>query len=164
MTYRYRTAVAALLLGVQACADIPDQISAPDQTVQVSEESDPRADRVARGIALALAEPDIRERLPEDLRDSPFPAHRLHLRSYLHRPRGRPLLEEAARALNLSVATLAGELAGLPDMQMYLPRSLDRVRWTGTGDLVVVGSAEPVERFALRNHLTGLGVTQLLPK
>ena len=71
------------------------------------------ADSIGRALAIALNSGAIRQQVLEDLRDSPFPKHHIHLPSYLSGPRGASLL------------TALAEVAGIPPnriVQMSLIR------------------------------------------
>jgi hypothetical protein len=114
---------------------------APSAQVSVVPAHQTTVDSVARGIALAMASSDVRTRLLDDFRDSPFPAHALELRSYLSGTQGSVIARDAARALNMSEPAFLKLVAALPSMEFKMERALDRVQWTGTANVVVYGSA-----------------------
>lgn len=146
MRPRTRTAAlvfSGLLLGVQGCTDsgvpaitVPPDVAPSHAQIYARGPAAP----VARGIALALARPDLRRHVLEDMRDSPFPRHRLHLSSYLHGERGTRIVLAAAQALKMQSEEFLALLEGLPEMELHMARSYDRGLWTGTHDVVVAGS------------------------
>jgi hypothetical protein len=91
----------------------------------------------------------------EDLRDSPFHQHKLHLQSYLHGPRGAAIADAAAAAQGITKGEFLKALARLPELELLMPRPVDRARWTGTPDLVVVGTARTPRELASTLNLTG---------
>jgi hypothetical protein len=143
-THTYALVLAGLLLGLQGCKDntptSPE--SPPDNAVltQTGTQLDNAVDPVARGIAMALSDPGLRRQLLEDLRDSPFPKHGLHLQSYLRGTRGRVIAAAAAAAEKMETEQLLALVGTLPELQLSVPISYDRAFWTGTGDIVVTGS------------------------
>jgi hypothetical protein len=157
---RYRAlALGALVLAAQACSDLPSAApdAAPRRGALGAQAPDP-ADPVVRALASALAEPAARARLLEDLRDSPFPKHRLHLKSYLRGNSGGALLAAGARRAGIRPARLNALLDSLPDMEILMPVSMDRVGWKGTPDLVVTGSALAGAEIHRRGSLSGYTV------
>lgn len=113
-------------------------------------------DSLARYLALALSDAGVRKLLLEDLRDSPFPLHRIHLASYLQGTRGRTLAVAMSSRSNIAsnrVSVLSGARGGL---QLVLRRSVDRTDWTGTPDIAVKGVAltlqERAEEFRKAPH------------
>lgn len=142
--------LAVLLVGLAACSDTGDVPLTPESTnsnrsvAQTSQD----VDALARGIAVALAEPAVRRQLLEDLRDSPFRRHSLHLRSYLRGRRGIAIATAAARASGMQVEQLLALEAALPELEISMPRSLDRIKWTGTSDIVVFGTTATLRKRA----------------
>jgi hypothetical protein len=98
---------------------------------------------LARGLALALKNPVLRKQLLEDLRDSPFPFHKLDLSSYLHGVRGVELVAAAARNLAVSPASLltSADAALRSGVEIGMPRYGDRMQWNGDASVVVFGFA-----------------------
>jgi hypothetical protein len=130
------------------------QIAAPASAAQTARALDP----FLKGIAMALSSPDLRRQVLEDLRDSPFPKHKLHLQSYLGSARGRTIATAAGRAIGVSLEQFLATLDGLPSLEFSVSRSIDRVRWTGTDDVVVVGSAADLTDILRAGRLSGYNV------
>lgn len=145
-----RGVLAAMLVGLAACSDKVDLPLAPGAAnanrgvVQSSED----VDAIARGIAVALADPTIRRQLLEDLRDSPFRKHGLHLRSYLRGNRGMVIGAAAAQATGMRTEQWLALEASLPALELSMPRSLDRVQWRGTENIVVFGTTATLRQRA----------------
>jgi|GEM_PF-3483085 hypothetical protein len=93
-----------------------------------------------RGIALAMASSEVRARVLEDFRDSPFPKHALELGSYLNGAKGGIVARDAARALGTSQPAFLKLVGALPSMGFKMERALDRVQWAGTANVVVYGA------------------------
>ncbi|MEJ7758279.1 MAG: hypothetical protein WKF55_01675 [Gemmatimonadaceae bacterium] len=97
------------------------------------------ADSLARFVAIALSDESLRRALFEDLRDSPFPQHRIHLSSYLRGSRGVLLADKVSRATGISRVELARLASVRGGLQIVLRRSVDRLSWRGTADIAVKG-------------------------
>jgi hypothetical protein len=96
-----------------------------------------RSDSLAHGLALALGDADVRKRLRDDLRDSPYRLHALHLSSYLDGVAGRIIAAKAAAALGISTGAFLRIAQSTPDLELVMPRTLDRVSWEGDAELDV---------------------------
>lgn len=117
-----------------------------------------RMDRAARGLALALGNTEIRQQILFDLRDSPFPEHRIHLSEYLRGDRGASVKDEMAQRLGLSSTRLEHSLDSLPELEIWVPRTYDRVTWSGDDSVVLIG-LEALDRAAAnRQPLRGFDV------
>lgn len=149
-------ALGALLAAAQACSDLPSTspAAAPRLGAAGAQAADP-ADPVIRALANSLSDASVRKRLLEDLRDSPFPKHRLHLKSYLRGNSGSALLAAGAQKAGIRPARLNALLDSLPEMEIVMPTEMDRTRWTGTPDIVVVGSALDRSEIHRRGTLSG---------
>jgi hypothetical protein len=156
------SARAASLLSLVVClAACTDQVTTPDAGTPPSEVASAArapvdaAAPVARGIAMALAQPGLRRQLLEDLRDSPFPRHKLHLKSYLHGRQGRAFAVSAAQALRVHPEAFLASLDALPEMELVVYTPRDRARWTGDRDLLVVGTTTPRAEALAGKFMTG---------
>jgi hypothetical protein len=151
--------LSTFLIGLQACTDHPSTPTAPPPNDAAAgqaavQPSDP-ADPLVHAFAKALADPAIRRRVWEDLRDSPFKHHKLHLKSYLRGESGKVILAAGAKATGQSQAELLALLSSLPEMEIAVPIELHRLRWTGTPEVMVVGSALPREEIGRRGTISG---------
>lgn len=135
MQARILSFVAAVAFAATACTDSPGERAAgPIRSSVTSGES---TTLVARSVALALASSDLRQALVEDMRDNPVPRHPLHLRSYLSGRNGGRLAAAAASRAGLNASDWMAMLDGMPALEIIALRPLDRVRWQGTGDVLV---------------------------
>jgi hypothetical protein len=113
---------------------------------------------LTRGIALALALPEVRQQILEDLRDSPFDKHTIELGSYLRGPRGRALAQAAASQLHVPLGTVIGAVgtASAQGLVFGMPRYGDRRNWTGTENVAVVGTTRaPNEILSRASYVSG---------
>ena len=92
-------AAAGVALFFAACSDTSvDPPQGEDaQFTRVPQEVS--LDLLAKGLAIALADDGFRQQVFEDLRDSPFPQHALHLPSYLSGDRGSSIMAAIGGAL-----------------------------------------------------------------
>lgn len=85
-----------------------------------------RTDSLARGLALALGDARARARLRDDLRDSPFPSHALHLGTYLRGADGGTIAVKAATAPGIGLDAFISMVESGADLELVMPRPLDR--------------------------------------
>lgn len=133
----------ALALGcventVLAPAPVPSSIAATHIVLDLS--GDATVDSVAKGLALALQDENLRTQLRDDLRDSPFRNHALHLPSYLRGARGRELAKRAAATLGITLGDFHRISSADENLELVLPRLLDRVYWDGSANIDVVAT------------------------
>jgi hypothetical protein len=130
--------MVALLLFAGACTDDPAaDVAGPSQVPPLSLTSDP-VDSLGYGLAIALSDERFRLQLLEDMRDSPFSRHALHVPSYLRGERGASLLAAIAEALGRDAVRYAETLSALPDIGLVLNPMAFRATWRGEADVVVV--------------------------
>jgi hypothetical protein len=134
-----RVAACAGLAALAACADLP-RPSNPDIEPPSSDEAVAR--EVARGIALALASPEVRASVRDAMRASPWDDHKLSLREFVGTPAGRALVAAAARARGVTPEVVESEIAGLPPLDFYMPVREHRRTWEGDANLTVVAAFE----------------------
>jgi hypothetical protein len=140
----------AAALGLTGCTDHggPDL---PPGSAQASREAPSAArERLARRIALALADDGFRAQLKRDLDRSPVRENKLHLQRYLS--------SSGARAAS-HIARLAGEASTAveldarraPALELYLPVPAHRAAWTGDDRILVATTddeREPAVAFS----------------
>ncbi len=168
-TPRTRALTVALLVSLFACS--PDQVSnplagtAPTSGVEGQSRSLPPlqagdsagVDSLTRAFALALADPALRVQVHDDLRDSPFSGHRIHLASYLKSSRGRALLAAMSVAAGSSSDRIAAAAAIRGGLEISIPSATDRMFWDAENAVVVEGTALTVpERRAAELRMTGV--------
>jgi len=166
MTHRLlRGLTALLLIGIAACRDSLPTAVAPKASASsraaadLADARDSTAALLARGIALAMADPSVRRQVFEDLRDSPFPYHTIHATSYLHGRRGRAIADAAAQALKVSSEQYLQLVRSTPALALGVGSAIDRLTWTGTEDIVVAATALSPAQAPSRVALVGYGVS-----
>jgi hypothetical protein len=158
------TTLVLLAAGAAGCGDRADPgptepgvtASAPAEAVGGPAGPASRAaqERLARRLALALAEPGFRAYIKDALDRSPVREHKLHLQHFLGRSGGR------ARA---ALATSAGEAESSVDadarstiaLEVYLPVAAHRATWNGGEDILVATAREDGEvpvAYSTRGH------------
>jgi hypothetical protein len=101
-------------------------------------------ERLARRLALALAEPGFRAYVKGALDRSPVREHKLHLQHFLGRSggRGRAALAKGSGETESSVDTDARSTIAL---EMYLPVAAHRASWDGGEDILVATARDDDE-------------------
>ena len=101
-------------------------------------------ERLARRLALALAEPGFRAYVKSELDRSPTREHKLHLQHFLNRSggRARTALAKGAGEAESSVETDARSTIAL---EMYLPVPAHRASWSGGDDILVATARDDDE-------------------
>lgn len=141
--------VAGPEVGISTSNSVVSRLGVELPAIQPGDSS--AAASLARVVALALADPPLRAQILEDMRDSPFPNHAIHLPSYLAGSRGRAVALAAAQRGGIAIDQLhgLGEVRG--GLQLVMRRPMDRASWTGSDDIVVLGVASTVkERLGSR--------------
>lgn len=97
------------------------------------------------GLALALRDGSVRLGLRDALRDSPFRLHALHLTSFLQGPDGIGLAAKAAAALKIPVNAFISMAETTPNLELVIPRTLDRTSWDGGAELDVTATTSALK-------------------
>lgn len=156
-----RSMFMTAILATIGCA--PETVSAPRQgpdlkhAVSAARE-DETIERLGRSFALALQDTSLRMQLLQDLRDSPFPQHSIHLQSYLAGKRGFSISEATARVSRLSTREFVSALARLPALEISVSSKVDRISWTGSSDIHVVATGSDLRARLTRGTLVGYNV------
>ncbi|HEX2080804.1 MAG TPA: hypothetical protein VHG08_24070, partial [Longimicrobium sp.] len=93
--------------------------------------------QLARALASAMGEPQVRAQLMTALRNSPYQENKLVLQDFLASPQGRNVLAGIAGASGANASTVRGWLSALPPMDLYVPLEVHRREWMGTDNFVV---------------------------
>jgi hypothetical protein len=138
MQLKEKIVILLAVAGLAACSDG----AAPLAPVPAAPETGPAvaARAVAQGIALALANPEIRADVRDAMRASRYTDHKLELREFTATPAGERLLQAASQALGTSHSEFSAALASLPAMDFYAPFRTHRQTWKSTDDIVVTYS------------------------
>lgn len=110
------------------------------------------ADTLARAVALALANPAVRQRLLEDLRDSPFAKHGIDLVSYLRAARGHGVAALMAQRTGVTADRLLAMASVRGGLQLSMPISSDRANWSGGDTVITAGTPFTVKEELARQH------------
>ncbi len=147
MSPAFRLLLATLAAGTLTACDSPEPVSPtasrnalavpPDIAVTAETQA---LEGAARRLALALANPDFRDRFAARLKASPFREQKLHLQR---------TLEANGAAERQAVARLNGESPQVTDsvyratqeLEVYLPVPEHRARWRGDTKLLVATAA-----------------------
>src|SRR2546426_4812235 len=145
----YRKALSRVALAslgaVIACGDHP-AVTAPEP--QSARSAPPSAtvaapERLARAVALALANPEFRAYVKAQLDGSPFREHKLPFQRFLAANGGRAAAALARSAGATPAAMRRAADAAIP-LEFYFPVPAHRAAWAGDGNLLVA--------TALRDH------------
>lgn len=134
-----RLVALSAALALSACSDrtAPD---VPTESAQASRDIPSAArERLARRIALALADEGFRTRLKQDLDRSPVRENKLHLQRYLSSSYARAT-SDIARITGASNTAVELETRRAPELELYLPVPAHRAAWTGD-DRILVATA-----------------------
>ncbi len=101
-------------------------------------------DRLARRVALALADSDFRAYIKEELDRSPFVEHKVQFQRFLTRSDRRALRRVARLSAESESAVQADAAAAIP-LEMYFPVPGHRAAWTGGLDILVASAREDRE-------------------
>lgn len=142
--------LATALLGLAACNDQSRTGLPTDAGTSLVSSQDPAERVVARLLAAALRDPQLRAELKRDLAASPVHSDKLYLSGYL-RGDGAALLKGMARAGATSESHVFALLGSMPALEIYLPVDEHRTLWDGGEDLIVAASLDEENApFAVR--------------
>jgi hypothetical protein len=123
---------------VSGCSDSPTALRSPSSSVSPDEipqavTTPERASLTAltRALAIALADPDLRQSLKEDMREAPFREHKLEVRKYIRENRGAKTRDAIARKAGRSGAALLSLLDSIRPLELYVPVRAQRESWDG---------------------------------
>ena len=124
-----------------ACSD--STVSAPEavqpgNTLASVNTKDGDLQLVARSLAKAFADPEVRSSLRNAWRDSHISTdHKLVLRDFFTSPEGASFVSKMAIAEGKASSDLLAVINRLPEMDIYLPIREHRTTWRGTSDILV---------------------------
>lgn len=100
--------------------------------------------RLARRMALALADPAFRAYVKGALDRSPILEHKLHLQRLLHGP-DRRALEALAKAGGEAEASVDADASAATALEFYIPVAAHRAAWRGGDDILVATARDDGE-------------------
>lgn len=130
-----RALVAAAVLGLAACNDAAEAPLAPETGAAAAAQT-PADQRLARLVATALRNPEVRAQLRSDLAASPVKEGKLYLRSYLNGS-GQGLLTAMSRAAGTGQDAVLELVGQMRPLEIYIPVAEHRQAWNGGSDVVV---------------------------
>ncbi|HEX3274274.1 MAG TPA: hypothetical protein VHR43_05410 [Gemmatimonadales bacterium] len=140
-----RLAVLALLAGAGGCSDPSptspasadhSAVSLPPGGATGGPTQRAVQERLARRLALALADPAFRASIRSALDQSTVVEHKLHLQRWLELP-GRSNIRALASAAREPEAAVGIDLAAAPALEFYLPVPAHRAAWHGGPEVLV---------------------------
>src|SRR6184192_1039924 len=111
-------------------------------------------EHLARGLALALADPTFRARVHAELAGSPYREHKLPFQRFLA-GNGGIALAAMARGTGRAASDVARDADRAIPLEMYLPVPAHRRAWTGGSDVLVataIGDHDVPVAFDLRGN------------
>jgi hypothetical protein len=152
---RRRVLAAATLFAALACGEAPTTPAGSDPFTP-NERRERVALEVARAIAVAMADPDVRLAVRDAMQASTYAEHKLLLHEFMQTPTGDAVRASAA-ARGVDPAALGRALAQLPEMDFYVPFDEHRLEWTGGGDVLVTATMDVDEPKLVAFHTSGVG-------
>ena len=119
----------------------PHPIGVPSAAAPAVRAGEEKTDSLARGLALAMGHASIRALVRDVLRDSPFRLHAIHLASFLRGREGGVIAAKAASALGITLDAYMSMAESVPNLELVMPRTLDRVEWDGVAEIDVTAAA-----------------------
>ena len=151
-----RLALLALLAGAGGCSDRADPgptSPSEEQAIAIAPSPDAKGtgaqraaeERLARRVALALADPDFRSYVKGRLDGSTVLEHKLHFQRWL-RSSDHRLLKALAKASEESEALVNADADVAAALEFYMPVPAHRAVWQGGEDVLVATAREDHER------------------
>lgn len=131
------------LAALAACRDaptMPDPAPPPVPPTVAARDDAEQRERLARELALSLADSAFRAWVHREIQRSPIREQKLHFQRLLARPDGRALTALAAAARSTPDAVGAEARRARP-LELYLPVAAQRAAWDGGADLLVATAA-----------------------
>jgi hypothetical protein len=116
--------------------DIPTEVTQANREIPAA-----ARERLARRIALALADDRFRAQLKQDLERSPVRENKLHLQRYLSSSRGRAA-GDLARLSGEGGSLVELDARRAPALELYLPVPAHRAAWTGDDHILVATTGD----------------------
>jgi hypothetical protein len=157
-SYRKYPAILCVAALAAACSDGQPAPTLPaaglDAAMSASAKSEQETlNQIARAVALALQDQGLRQRIKNDMRNSPYEEHKIDFRGYLHGQSGGILLAKMTKETGQSREELLALVGRVRPLEMYFPVKAHREGWTGGAELQVLGhltaSGDPTAAFSL---------------
>jgi hypothetical protein len=150
MFTRLRYGLVVLAAALAACGreaptapDIPESVFGREAGTPAVGERTSR-ERLARALALALADPAFRAAIKAHLDRSRAREHKIHFQRFLQGD-NHAALRDIARLSRGAESGLDADAAASVALELYLPVAAHRARWTGGPDILVATEREEGE-------------------
>lgn len=124
----------SVTLVAAACSEDVMHSTAPEQARSVRVRADVD---IARGIALAMQNDDVRWQVRDAMRASEVTEHKLVLGDFLRTSAGRRMTTTAAAALGISDSEFRRAVTHMPELDFYVPARHHRQAWQGEAQVAV---------------------------
>lgn len=163
---RYRLAAIVAVVGLAGgCAEQGGRAFAPNTTGSSAAVLG-QVDAVARAFALGMTQPGVRDAVRDAMRTSPWTEHKLSLHEFVATPPGELLLQASAAAVGIDRDALQARIAGLPDLDFYVPARQQRLTWRSTASYLVAVNLDgraPTFGYDARGRAMALDLTRPEP-
>jgi hypothetical protein len=147
--------LAALVIAAAACSDRTPTPGGTDPAGSGNESAaaasalvvgnQPRMERLARRVAVAMADPAFRSRVRAELAASPFREHKVQFQRLLAASNGS-FRRELARLNHEADSVVDAEARGTRPLEMYFPVAAQRSAWTGDTNVLVATAEQDHEQ------------------
>jgi hypothetical protein len=141
MSRTSRLMALAAALALAACTDRTSPDTSDEFPQPSRDEPAAARERLARRIALAMADDEFRTRLKHDLDRSPVREGKLHFQRYLSTAHARATSAMARSSGETSVAVTL-DAGRAPALELYLPVPAHRAAWTGDDRILVATTGD----------------------
>lgn len=119
---------------------------------------------LTRTLAIALADPKLRQSLKEDMREAPYREHKLELRKYLRGDRGTRTRDAVARKAGRAGLALLSVVDSIRPLELYMPVRAQRESWDGGESPIVLSQlAEDDEIVAFNANGKRVTLSRTIP-
>lgn len=162
--------VSLLITGVlSGCSESPTALHSPPVPSSAVGESQAtatperaRLTELARALAMALADPKLRQSLKEDMREAPFREHKLEVRKYVRGNQGVKTRDAVGRKAGRSGAAVLALIDSIRPVELYMPVRAQRESWNGEEQPIVLsqlGESEEIVAFDVNGREVAISRT-----
>jgi hypothetical protein len=144
------------LVGSMGCDGNSDLLE-PPRSESATAPLEARAATVARHVALVMGDADARARITAALHASSYREHKVRFQQMLQESNARQISQAIDRLGGQ--AAFANALAGLPDLEFYMPVDDQRASWAGGSDVLVaiqLQEGHPIHAFDSQGNAVSL--------
>ena len=122
---------------VAACSERPLPTASAAASRDAGDAASTAEQRLARGLAMALASPEVRAAVRDAMRASEMTEHKLILGEFISTRQGQVLVGAAATALGTTGDAVAEAVRRLPPLDFYVPSRNSRRTWIGDANVAL---------------------------